>query len=73
MTIPATHAAVAAVDAQPSQRSQPTTMNFPITLRLAVISIITGTAAMPLMTALQCSGVMVLRAMSRGQSPAPLH
>jgi hypothetical protein len=51
-----TQAAIAAVQVQPSQRSQPRIVNCPMTRRWAVISIITditGTATMPLMTALQ--------------------
>ena len=55
-TIPNTQAAIAMVDAHPSQRSHPPIVNWPMTLRCAVISIITvitGTATTPLITALQ--------------------
>ncbi len=54
--MPRTDAAIAAVAAHPSQRSQPTIGNFPMTLSFAVINIITvitGTATTPFITALQ--------------------
>ena len=47
---------MAAVDAQPSHRSQPSIVNLPMILRCAVATIITpttGTATTPLITALQ--------------------
>jgi hypothetical protein len=56
MIIPITQAAIASVDAQPSHRSQPEITNFPIIRGCAVISIITvmtGTATTPLITAVQ--------------------
>src|SRR5436853_384248 len=61
IAIPQTQAAMAAVDAHPNQRSQPPIVNLPMTLRCAVISIITaitGTATTPLITALQYKALM---------------
>ena len=61
ITIPTTHAAIVAVAVQPSPRSQPLMTNFPMTLRCAVIiiiTLITGTATMPLITALQYRALM---------------
>src|SRR6185312_12577389 len=55
-TIPISDTAIAAVDAQPSQRSHPTIMNFFMIFRWAVmiiITLMTGTATTPLITALQ--------------------
>src|SRR5438128_5809444 len=61
ITIPPTQAAMAAVDTHPSHRSQPSIVNLPMTLRCAVITIITaitGTATTPLITALQYKALM---------------
>ena len=54
--MPTTHAAMAAVDSQPSARSQPPIVKSPMMLRFAVISIsstMSGTATTPLIPALQ--------------------
>ena len=70
-TIPTTDTAIAAVEAQPSQRSHPTMMNFFIIFRWAVmiiITLITGTATTPLITALQYSALIG----SRGVSVIPI-
>ena len=56
ISIPTTQAAMVHVEAQPSQRSHPLMMNFPMIFDCAVINIMTvmiGTAMMPLITAVQ--------------------
>jgi hypothetical protein len=56
-----THAAIAKVDTQPSARSQPEIVNLPMIRGCAVISIITvmtGTATTPLITAVQYRALM---------------
>lgn len=62
-TIPTTQAAIAMVEAQPSHRSQPVIVNFPMIrgCASAVMSIrmaITGTATTPLITAVQYRALM---------------
>ena len=56
IAIPPTQPTIAAVDTHPSQRSQPLIVNVPMTLLSAVMSIMTvmtGTAMRPLITAVQ--------------------
>jgi hypothetical protein len=60
-TIPTTDTAIAAVEAQPSQRNHPTMVNFFMIFRWAVMiimTIMTGTATTPLITALQYNALM---------------
>jgi len=58
-----TQAAIAAVEAQPSQRSHPLITNFPLT-RLCplmnIITVMTGTATTPLITAVQYKALIGL-------------
>src|SRR4051794_39018356 len=59
--IPTTHAAIASVDAHPNHLSQPVIVNLPMTRGFAAISIMTvmtGTATIPLITAVQYSALI---------------